>query len=52
MGRRFKNPTDGRDGFWIRVKGMYTFPEFMTKGREYVILHVLKLDRELFVRPS
>ena len=35
LGRRFKNPYDGRDGFWIQVNGIYTFPEFMTKVRTY-----------------
>ena len=35
LGRRYKNPTDGRDGFWIQVNGIYTFPEFMTKIRTY-----------------
>jgi hypothetical protein len=35
LGRRYKNPTDGRDGFWIQVNGIYTFPEFMTKVRTY-----------------
>jgi len=35
LGRRYKNPTDGRDGFWIQVNGIYTFPEFMTKVRAY-----------------
>jgi hypothetical protein len=35
LGRRYKNPKDGRDGFWIQVNGIYTFPEFMTKIRTY-----------------
>jgi hypothetical protein len=35
LGRRYKNPSDGRDGFWIQVNGIYTFPEFMTKIRTY-----------------
>ena len=35
LGRRYKNPSDGRDGFWIQVNGIYTFPEFMTKVRTY-----------------
>ncbi len=35
LGRRYKNPKDGRDGFWIQVNGIYTFPEFMTKVRTY-----------------
>lgn len=35
LGRRYKNPHDGRDGFWIQVNGIYTFPEFMTKVRTY-----------------
>jgi hypothetical protein len=35
LGRRYKNPADGRDGFWIQVNGIYTFPEFMTKIRTY-----------------
>ncbi len=35
LGRQYKNPTDGRDGFWIQVNGIYTFPEFMTKVRTY-----------------
>jgi len=35
LGRRYKNPTDGRDGFWIQVNGIYTFPEFRTKVRTY-----------------
>ena len=35
LGRRYKNPDDGRDGFWIQVNGIYTFPEFMTKIRTY-----------------
>ena len=34
LGRRYKSP-DGRDGFWIQVNGIYTFPEFMTKIRTY-----------------
>ncbi len=34
LGRRHKSP-DGRDGFWIQVNGIYTFPEFMTKVRTY-----------------
>lgn len=35
LGRRYRNPHDGRDGFWIQVNGIYTFPEFMTKVRTY-----------------
>lgn len=35
LGRRYKNPSDGRDGYWIQVNGIYTFPEFMTKVRTY-----------------
>lgn len=35
LGRRYKNPHDGRDGFWIQVNGIYTFPEFMTRVRTY-----------------
>jgi hypothetical protein len=35
LGRRYKNPADGRDGFWIQANGIYTFPEFMTKVRTY-----------------
>src|SRR4030043_1014889 len=35
LGRRYKNPSDGRDGFWIQVNGIYTFPELMTKIRTY-----------------
>jgi len=35
MGRRYKNPNDERDGFWIQINGIYTFPEFMTKVRTY-----------------
>jgi hypothetical protein len=35
LGRRYKNPSDGRDGFWIQVNGIYTFPKFMTKVRTY-----------------
>jgi len=35
LGRRYKNPKDGRDGFWIQVNGIYTFPDFMTKVRTY-----------------
>jgi hypothetical protein len=34
LGRRYESP-DGRDGFWIQVNGIYTFPEFMTKVRTY-----------------
>jgi hypothetical protein len=34
LGRRHKSD-DGRDGFWIQVNGIYTFPEFMTKIRTY-----------------
>ena len=35
LGRRYQNPSDGRDGFWIQVNGIYTFPEFMTEVRTY-----------------
>jgi hypothetical protein len=35
LGRRYKNPSDGRDGFWIQVNGIYTFPKFMTEIRTY-----------------
>lgn len=35
LGRRYKHPIDGRDGFWIQVNGIYTFPDFMTKVRTY-----------------
>jgi len=35
LGRRYKDPRDGRDGFWIQANGIYTFPEFMTKVRTY-----------------
>ncbi|NCO84099.1 MAG: hypothetical protein COZ31_00230 [Nitrospirae bacterium CG_4_10_14_3_um_filter_44_29] len=35
LGRRYKNPNDGRDGFWIQINGIYTFPEFMTEVRTY-----------------
>lgn len=35
LGRRYKHPTDGRDGFWIQVNGIYTFPDFMTEVRTY-----------------
>jgi len=35
LGRRYKNPSDGRDGFWIQVNGIYTFPDFMTEVRTY-----------------
>ncbi|MBI4681007.1 MAG: hypothetical protein HY753_07355 [Nitrospirae bacterium] len=35
LGRRYKHPTDGRDGFWIQVNGIYTFPEFLTEVRAY-----------------
>ena len=34
LGRRHKAP-DGRDGFWIQVNGIYTFPEFLTEVRTY-----------------
>jgi hypothetical protein len=34
LSRRHKSD-DGRDGFWIQVNGIYTFPEFMTKIRTY-----------------
>jgi hypothetical protein len=35
LGRHYKDPRDGRDGFWIQVNGIYTFPQFMTKIRAY-----------------
>lgn len=35
LGWRYKNPSDGRDGFWIQVNGIYTFPEFLTQVRTY-----------------
>jgi len=35
LGRRYKNPSDGRDGFWIQVNGIYTFPKFLTEVRTY-----------------
>ena len=35
LGRRYMNPHDGRDGFWLQINGIYTFPEFMTKVRTY-----------------
>ncbi len=34
LGRRHKT-SDGRDGFWIQVNGIYTFPEFLTEVRTY-----------------
>ncbi len=34
LGRRHASQ-DGRDGFWIQINGIYTFPEFMTKVRTY-----------------
>ncbi len=34
LSRRHKT-SDGRDGFWIQVNGIYTFPEFMTAVRTY-----------------
>jgi hypothetical protein len=33
LGRRYN--VDSRDGFWIQINGIYTFPEFMTKIRTY-----------------
>lgn len=35
LSRKFKSPGDDRDGFWIQVNGIYTFPEFMTQVRTY-----------------
>lgn len=35
LGRRYRNPSDGRDGFWIQVNGIYTFPAFLTQVRTY-----------------
>ena len=34
LGRRYKSP-DNRDGFWIQINGIYTFPEFITEVRTY-----------------
>ncbi len=34
LGRRHK-AKDGRDGYWIQVNGIYTFPEFKTNLRTY-----------------
>lgn len=34
LGRHHK-ASDGREGFWIQVNGIYTFPEFMTEVRTY-----------------
>jgi Dual OB-containing domain len=28
---------DGRNGFWVQVNGIYTFPEFMTEVRTYKV---------------
>jgi len=45
LGRRYKNPTDGRDGFWIQVNGIYTFPEFLTAVRTYEPAEVKKMRK-------
>jgi hypothetical protein len=34
LGRKFKNP-DGREGYWMQVNGIYTFPEYDHLVRAY-----------------
>lgn len=34
LGREYTSP-DGRQGYWIQVNGIYTFPKFLTEVRTY-----------------
>lgn len=34
LGRQYTSP-DGRNGFWLQVNGIYTFPDFFVKIRSY-----------------
>lgn len=35
VSRQFQNPRDGRNGYWLQVNGIYTFPSFYEEIRNY-----------------
>jgi hypothetical protein len=35
LSRRFTSPNDGRDGYWLQVNGIYTFPDYHRDIRSY-----------------
>ncbi|MGP0566702.1 MULTISPECIES: dual OB domain-containing protein [unclassified Nitrospina] len=35
LSRQYQNPNDGRNGYWLQVNGIYTFPNFYQEIRKY-----------------